>query len=75
MIPTEDSRTIKIMKGVFPQDGDFYLKDGVLYISESHEKTPLNIVVDESQVTITFTDNNNTTGITMSFDYSITQPE
>lgn len=67
----EDSKNIKIKKGAIPQDGDFYVKDGVLYISESHEKTPLNMVVEESKVTITFVDDSDSTGISMSFDYDV----
>ena len=67
----EDSKNIKIKNGTFPQDGDFYVKDGVLYISESDEKTPLNMVVKESKVTITFVDDSDSTGVSMSFDYDV----
>jgi hypothetical protein len=67
----EDSKNIKIKNGIFPQDGDFYLKDGNLYMSDLEEKTPLKIDVERSKITISFIDNNETTGISLSFEYNL----
>ena len=64
----EDSRNIKIKKGAFTQDGDFYLKEGTLYVSETNEKTPLKMEVEGSLITVKFVDNDSSTGVSMQFE-------
>ena len=64
----EDSRNMKIKKGVFPQDGDFYLKEGTLYVSDTNEKTPLRMEVEGSLITVKFVDNDSSTGVSMQFE-------
>ncbi len=64
----EDEYNMKIKGGEFPDSGEFELKDGRIYISETGYVTPFFFAKTDHSVVISIKDNEKETGISITFD-------
>lgn len=56
---------MKITKGIFPENGDFVLKDDRVYIDETETMTPFGIIKTSTTLIVDIFDGDKPTGISL----------
>ena len=70
VIKNVDEYSVRIKHGVFPDNSDYELRDGRLYVIDDNLATPFSINIHNGVLKIRILDNDLATGMCLSFDVS-----